>query len=149
MRFTCCLNMAFTWKSLNLALICMHDVTLECVAAITDHSPMFFFVKTLHAYLWRCCDVMTFEIWRWRHFVLYWRCCTHAQVRRLLNLHGQLQSWARCLDFGLEFFFFTVLWVCEQWRLWRCCAQANARLSICFSITFRIMATCRHEIRIW
>ena len=27
----------FTWKSLNWALICMHDVTLECVAAVTDH----------------------------------------------------------------------------------------------------------------
>ena len=37
MRFTCCLNMAFTWKSLNWALICMHDVALEGVAAVTDH----------------------------------------------------------------------------------------------------------------
>ena len=36
MRFTWCLNMAFTWKSLNWALICMHDVTLESVAAVTD-----------------------------------------------------------------------------------------------------------------
>ena len=33
----CCLNMAFTLKSLNWALICMHDVTLESVAAVTDH----------------------------------------------------------------------------------------------------------------
>ena len=37
MRFTCCLNMAFTWKGLNWALICMHDVTRESVAAVTDH----------------------------------------------------------------------------------------------------------------
>ena len=37
MTFTCCLNIAFTWKSLNWALICMHDVTLECVSAVTDH----------------------------------------------------------------------------------------------------------------
>ena len=29
--------MSFTLKSLNLALICMHDVTLENVAAVTDH----------------------------------------------------------------------------------------------------------------
>ena len=29
--------MAFTQKSLNWALICMHDVTLESVAAVTDH----------------------------------------------------------------------------------------------------------------
>ena len=27
----------FYLKSLNWALICMHDVTLECVAAVTDH----------------------------------------------------------------------------------------------------------------
>ena len=37
MRFTCCLNMAFTWKGLNWALICMQDVTRESVAAVTDH----------------------------------------------------------------------------------------------------------------
>ena len=37
MRFTCCLNMAFTLKTLNWALICMDDVTPESVAAVTDH----------------------------------------------------------------------------------------------------------------
>ena len=31
--------MAFTLKSLNWALICIHDVTLENVAAVTDHFP--------------------------------------------------------------------------------------------------------------
>ena len=31
------LNMAFTLKSLNWVLICMHDVTLESVAAVADH----------------------------------------------------------------------------------------------------------------
>ena len=70
MRFTCCLNMAFTWKGPNWALIYMHDVTLECVAALLIISPMFSFAKTLHAYIWRCGDVMTFESWQWRHFVL-------------------------------------------------------------------------------
>ena len=29
--------MAFTWKGLNWALIRVHDVTLESVAAVTDH----------------------------------------------------------------------------------------------------------------
>ena len=29
--------MAFTLQGLNWALICMHDVTLECVAAVTDY----------------------------------------------------------------------------------------------------------------
>ena len=43
MRFTRCLNMAFTSKSLNWALICMHDATLECVAAVTDHFADAFF----------------------------------------------------------------------------------------------------------
>ena len=33
-----------------------------------------------------------------------WRCCAEAQVRCLLNMHGQLQSWARCLNFGLKLF---------------------------------------------
>ena len=37
MRFTCCLNITFTWESKNWALICIHDVTLESVAAVTDH----------------------------------------------------------------------------------------------------------------
>ena len=37
MRFTFCLNMAFTWKGLNWALICMHDVIQENAAAVTDH----------------------------------------------------------------------------------------------------------------
>ena len=70
MRFTSCLNMAFTWKSLNCALICMHDLTLECVATVTDHFADALFAKTLHAYIWRCGIVMTFENWRWRNFVL-------------------------------------------------------------------------------
>ena len=47
MRFTCCLNMAFTLKSLNWALICMHDVTLKCVAAVTDHFAYAFFGKNV------------------------------------------------------------------------------------------------------
>ena len=60
MRFTCCLNMAFTWKSLNWALICMYDVTLECVAAVTDHfADAFVREKVARVYmtLWRRNDV--------------------------------------------------------------------------------------------
>ena len=56
MRFTCCLNMAFTWKSLNWALICMHDVTLESVAAVTDHFADAFVrenVARVYMTLWR------------------------------------------------------------------------------------------------
>ena len=36
MRFTCYLNMAFNLKPI-WALICLHDVTRESVAALTDH----------------------------------------------------------------------------------------------------------------
>ena len=60
----------FYWKGLNWALICMHEVTWESVAAVTDHFADAFVRETLHAYVWRCGDVMTFEVWRWRHFVL-------------------------------------------------------------------------------
>ena len=37
MRSTCCLNMGFTSQSLNWALICLHDVTRESVAALTEY----------------------------------------------------------------------------------------------------------------
>ena len=37
MRLTCCLNMAFTWTKPIWALICLHDVTRESVADLTDH----------------------------------------------------------------------------------------------------------------
>ena len=52
--------MAFTSESLNWALICMHDVTWERVAAVTDHFADASFAKTLHVYI-RCGDVMTFQ----------------------------------------------------------------------------------------
>ena len=61
MKITCCLNMAFTWKSLNWALICFHDVTQESVAAWLIIYSMLSFAKTLHAYIWCCGDVMTLE----------------------------------------------------------------------------------------
>ena len=55
MRFSCCLNMALTWKSLNWALICMHDVTPESGAAVTDHIADAFVRENIaHVY-------MTFE----------------------------------------------------------------------------------------
>ena len=50
------LNMAFTLKSLNWALICMHDVTLESVAAVTDHFADAFVrddVASVYMTLWR------------------------------------------------------------------------------------------------
>ena len=37
MRFTCCLNMDFSLTKYIWALICLHDVTGESVAALTDH----------------------------------------------------------------------------------------------------------------
>ena len=37
MRFRCCLNMAFNLTKPILALIILHDVTLESVAALTDY----------------------------------------------------------------------------------------------------------------
>ena len=52
--------MAFTRKSLNWALICMHDVTLECVAAVTDHFADAFVrenVARVYMTLWRRNDV--------------------------------------------------------------------------------------------
>ena len=60
MRFKCCLSMALTRKSLNWALICMHDVTLECPAAVTDHFADAFIcenVACVYMTLWRRNDV--------------------------------------------------------------------------------------------
>ena len=64
MRFTWCLNMAFTGKSLNWALVCMHDVTLESVAAVTDHFADAFVrenVARVYMTLWRRNDVRKFD----------------------------------------------------------------------------------------
>ena len=61
-RFTCCLNMAFTLKSLNLALICMHDITLESAAAVTDYFADAFVrenVARVYMRLWRRNDVQS------------------------------------------------------------------------------------------
>ena len=71
MRFTCCLNMAFTWKSLNWALSCMHDVTLESVAAVTDHFADAFVrenVARVYMTLWRRNDVRKFDA----DAILFW-----------------------------------------------------------------------------
>ena len=60
MKFTCCLNMAFTWKSLNWALICMHDVTLECVVAMTGHFADAFVrenIARVYMTLWQRNDI--------------------------------------------------------------------------------------------
>ena len=64
MRFKCCLNMAFTLKSLNWALICMHDFTLESVAVVTDHFADAFVredVARVYMTLWRQNDVRIFD----------------------------------------------------------------------------------------
>ena len=64
MRFACCLNMAFTWKSLRKALICMHDVTLKSTAAVTDHFDDAFVrenVARLYMTLWQRNDVWKFD----------------------------------------------------------------------------------------
>ena len=63
MRFTCCLNMAFNLTKPISALICLHDVTRESVAALTDHFADFLFAKTLRASmtLWRRYDVRKFD----------------------------------------------------------------------------------------
>ena len=39
--------MAFTWKGINCALICMHDITQESVAAVTDHFADAFVRKNI------------------------------------------------------------------------------------------------------
>ena len=71
MRFTCCLNMDFTWKSLNWALICMHDVTLENIAAVTDHFADAFVrenVARVYMTLWRRNVVRKFDT----DAILFW-----------------------------------------------------------------------------
>ena len=63
--------MAFTWKSLNGALICMHDVTLESVAAVTDHFADAFVrenVGRVYMTLWRRNDVRKFDV----DAILFW-----------------------------------------------------------------------------
>ena len=62
MRFMCCLKMAFTRKSL---IDCMHDVTLESVAAVTDHFADTFVRKNVapvYMMLWRRYDVRKFTL---------------------------------------------------------------------------------------
>ena len=47
-RFRCCLNMAFGLTKPFWALICLHEVTLERDAALTDHfADAFVWGKTL------------------------------------------------------------------------------------------------------
>ena len=56
--------MAFTCKSLNWALICMHDVTRESVAAVTDDFADAFVrenVARVYMKLWRRNAVRKFD----------------------------------------------------------------------------------------
>ena len=51
-------------RKLDLALLCMHDVTLESVAAVTDHfTDAFIRENVAHVYmtLWRRNDVRKFD----------------------------------------------------------------------------------------
>ena len=57
-------NGFFKYKSLKLALICMHDVTLKSVAAVTDHFTDAFVrenVARVYMTLWRRNDVRKFD----------------------------------------------------------------------------------------
>ena len=76
MRFMCCLNMTFTWKSLSWALICMHDVTRESFVAMTDHFTGAFVLENVACiYMtFSCGDVMTFESLTMRPFCLEKSC---------------------------------------------------------------------------
>ena len=63
--------MAFTWKGLNWALICMHDLTQESDAAVTDHFPDAFVRENVaHVYmtLWRHNAVQKFDA----DAILFW-----------------------------------------------------------------------------
>ena len=54
----------FYLKSLNKALICMHDVTRESVVAVTDHFADVFVRKNVarvYMTLWRRSDVRKFD----------------------------------------------------------------------------------------
>ena len=56
--------MAFTLKSLNWALICMHDSTLESDATVTDHFADAFVrenVARIYMTLWRRNDIRKFD----------------------------------------------------------------------------------------
>ena len=63
--------MAFTWKGLNWALIYMHDVTRESVAAVTDHFADAFVhenVARVYMTLWRRNAVGKFDA----DTILFW-----------------------------------------------------------------------------
>ena len=57
MRFLCCLNMAFNLTKPIWALICLHDITRESVAALTDRLADAFVRENVS----RIYDVMTFR----------------------------------------------------------------------------------------
>ena len=57
--------MAFTWKDLNWALICMHDVTRESVTAETDHFTDAFVRENVALV---CNDVRKFDV----DTILFW-----------------------------------------------------------------------------
>ena len=47
MKFTCCLNIAFCLTKPIWALICLHNVSLASVAALTDQLTDVFVRKTV------------------------------------------------------------------------------------------------------
>ena len=66
MRFTYCLNL--TWQYLLQALNCLHDITQESVAALTDHFSDAFVCKMLHTAMILCRNY-DIQVWHWCHFV--------------------------------------------------------------------------------
>ena len=86
MRFTCCLNMAFTWQRLSGPwFVCMtlHRKALRPWLII---SPMFFSRKRC-ARLWRCEDVMTSEGVTLTPF--FWK--IPCEKRDILMIHRRFQ----------------------------------------------------------
>ena len=63
-RFTCCFNMAFNLTKSIWALICLHDVIRESVAALTDNfADAFVFEKMFRSSmtLGQCYDIQKFD----------------------------------------------------------------------------------------
>ena len=57
-------ELGFYLKSLNWALICMHDVTLKSIATVNDHFVDAFVrenVACVYMTLWRCNDLRKFD----------------------------------------------------------------------------------------
>ena len=76
----------FYLESLNWALICLHDITLECVAAVTDHFAAAFVcenVARVYMSLWRRNDVQKFDA----EAILFWEIkCKKRDIKCLSDV---------------------------------------------------------------